>query len=228
MTALLATAAATLIAAVITYAFDRFRQRREAAADALVVALRDYQRSRFLLDLRSEDHATLVTEPLRNWIECYQRNFVRRDLIDSEHTDQYSDAKLSKFSELLEWRMEERESRIKFAIMARARDVRQFARFHLRVNEWAISEGIKNMDLVDLGFDAAMEALVRTVVSIRAPSVLRPVNALARGLPGVRQLLINDNDVRLLVADYPERQPLTPLSRGIARATGATRLYGSN
>ena len=104
---------------------------------------------------------------------------------------------------------EEREARIRFAIVARSGDVRKFAAFHRAVYLGAVSAGWKKVEALEGDYERAVDELVRTVVSVRVPSILRPINQLARNLPGVRGLLIDDDDIRMLVADYSKRLPLT-------------------
>jgi hypothetical protein len=183
------------ITAGLAYASNRFASRRSSVADTLVVALRDAQRSRFLLDLTNSDHARLLSEPVAAWVAAVSN--IGRAAPSTEDI-------LKKCDEVLSWRVEEREARIRFAIIARAHDVHRFAGYHRALYGEAIATGRKTVKDPDSAYKHTVDELIDTVVSARVPSILRPVNYCARKTPGVRDLLVEEDDVRMLVADYTD------------------------
>jgi hypothetical protein len=198
------TAAYTLVGtgvtAALAYLSNRFASRRASVADTLVAALRDAQRSQFLLDLRSPDHVRLISKPLAAWTAA---SYVRREGVASPSADDC----LKKFDEILSWRVEEREARIRFAIVARSHDIRRFADFHCAVYGGAVNSKQKTLGLLPADYAQSVDELIRTIISVRVPSVLRPFNLVARRVPGIRRLLVDDDDIRMLVADYSRHFP---------------------
>lgn len=198
-TASVITAGASAVAA---YLSQRFSNRRSAAADALVLALRDFQRSRFLLDLSIDDHRSQVLEPLNAW-RGHVAAEANKGLVESDAEGSPTAAQiLAKFDEILLWRMQEREARIRFAAVARAGDIAKFASYHHRVHCEAANWRMKRVVPRPPGYDDAIEALIRTIVSLRVPSILRPINHFARKTPVIHRALVRDEDIRMLVADY--------------------------
>ncbi|HEY7874281.1 MAG TPA: hypothetical protein VIG64_04070 [Actinomycetota bacterium] len=207
MSALVVGVLATALAAVVTYIFNGFRTRREAAARALIGALRDGQRSSFLLDLDNDDHSRLILEPLGAWRRLVQAQTGER--LTAERTTE-------KIDQLLGWRMDEREFRIAFAIMAPALSVRKLARVLLAHQRRLVAEGARHIEWQDPYFHESTQRLIQVVVSIRVATWFVPVHALLRRVPGVGSMLVRDEDIRMLVADYSELRPVSPFGAGLS------------
>jgi hypothetical protein len=125
-----------------------------------------------------------------------------------------------KVDEILGWRMAERRERIRFAAVGRAGEIRHLARYYGMVIQAAIDRGEKVPGRVGREVDAISEELVHTIAAVRVPRVLRPLHKLVRRLPRVGDLLVSDDDLRILIADYS----LSPNPR--ARAGGSADRHG--
>ena len=183
-----------LVTALLAYLADRFQSRRAVVADALVAALTNALRPSFLTDLATTDHALLITRPVQHW-----RAYVASLQPAVELTDEQV---ASKVDDILGWRMAERQERIRFAAVARARDVRHLARYY----EALISAAGKRREKVRVQLsedvDAVTGELVGAVASVRLPTLARPVRAIVKRVPGLRGLVVSDDDLRILLADY--------------------------
>ena len=182
------------VTALLALVGDRVQARRAAVADALVSALTDAQRPTFLLDLADANHALLVTRPLEQWVRLLGSAQPPVAVTDEQVRD--------KLDEILGWRMAERRERIRFAAVGRAREIRHLARYYRAIIQAATDRGEKIPGRVGNDVNTITEELVRTVAAVRVPSLLRPLHALARRLPGVGALLVSDDDLRMLIADY--------------------------
>lgn len=182
------------VTALLALAGDRIQARRAAVAEALVSALTDAQRPTFLLDLANADHAVLVTKPLEQWVALLAS--VQPPVLVSQ------EQMVDKVNEILGWRMAERRERIRFAAVGRAREIHHLACYYRAIIEAAADRGEKIPGRVGSDINATTDELVRTVAAVRVPSALRPLHALARQLPGLGVLLVSDDDLRMLVADY--------------------------
>lgn len=187
----LVTIAVTALLALLS---DRFQARRAALADALVSALTDAQRPRFLLDLANTDHALLVTGPLQQWVALLASLHPPVPVTDEQVQ--------SKVDEILDWRMTERRERIRFAAVGRAREIRHLARYYRAIIDAAIKDHKKIPARVGREVNSVTDELVRTIAAVRVPTLLRPLHALLSRLPTVRDLLVSDDDLRMLIADY--------------------------
>ena len=167
--AIVAGITATLTAG-LAYASNRFSSRRSAVADALVDALQDGQRSTFFRDLRSHDHYLLVAEPVESWAGAVRAGVSQAldgaDGGDAEARPSSSDV-VGKFEDVLSWRMQEREARIRFAVIARAGDIRAFADFHRARDDEAVRSGRKTREPLDRALEATTESLVTELPSGR-------------------------------------------------------------
>jgi hypothetical protein len=219
-------AVVAVITAALAYMSNRYSSRRSATADAMVEALREAQHSSFLRDLGTSDHERLIAEPVTTWAEAFARA-----LPGPEGTERLAGAPanpdspahpdnpphpdspahpdradlLKKWEEVLSWRVEEREARIRLAVVARARDIEAFADFHRSQERRAVIEGWKTVGPVDFEYDRTTTRLIAAVKSARVPTVLRWPNRVARHTPWIRQGLVHDDDIRVLVADYSVR-----------------------
>ena len=182
------------ITALLALLAERFQVRRAAVAEALVSALTDAQRPTFLLDLANTDHALLVTGPLKQWMALLASLHPTAPVTEDRVRD--------KVDEILGWRMTERRERIRFAAVGRAREIRHLARYYRAIIQAAIDRGEKIPSRVGGELSAVTDQLVRTIAAVRVPTVMRPVHDLLRRLPGVSGLLVSDDDLRMLIADY--------------------------
>ena len=101
-----------------------------------------------------------------------------------------------------------RRRAVRFAIVARSRDVRKFAAYHRSLYREPSRAARSTTAPVPAEYDNAVTELIHTVVSVRVPSILRPINHVARTVPGVNRLLIAEDDIRMLVADYTKSPPV--------------------
>ena len=199
-----------LLTALLAYLADRFQSRRAVVADALVASLTNALRPTFLVDLAIPDHALLVAKPLQHW-----RTFVASLQPPVELTDEQV---ADKIDEVLAWRMAERQERIRFAAVARARDVRHLADYYAELIDAAGQRGEKIRVQLSQEVDAVNIDLVRTVASVRLPT-LAPTftrrlqtNPRARTPVGLRRRLA-----------HPARRLLAHPHGTIAPPTGARR-----
>ena len=188
-----------LLTALLAYLADRFQSRRAVVADALVAALTNALRPTFLVDLAIPDHSMLVTKPVQHW-----RSFVASLQPPVELTDEQV---ADKVDEVLTWRMAERQERIRFAAVARARDVRHLADYYAELIDAAGKRGEKIRVQLSQEVDAVNIDLVRTVASVRLPTLARPLHAAFKRIPGLGRLLVSDDDLRILLADYSLTRP---------------------
>jgi hypothetical protein len=186
--------AAIVVTALLALWGDRFQARRTAVAEALVSALTEAQRPTFLLDLANPDHSELVTRPVEEWVTLLGALEPGVVVTDEQRRD--------KVDEILGWRMAERRDRVRFAAVARAREIRHLARYYDALSRAAVVRNEKVVGPVSPEVNAISEQLVHTVAAVRVPSVLWPLHTLVRRLPGIRGLLVSDDDLRILVADY--------------------------
>ena len=80
--------------------------------------------------------------------------------------------------------------------------IHHLACYYQTLNQAAEARGEKFPGRVSREVDAISENLVRTVAAVRVPSVLRPLHALIRRWHRVGGLLVSDEDLRILLADY--------------------------
>jgi hypothetical protein len=222
-------AVVAVITAALAYMSNRYSSRRSATADAMVEALREAQHSSFLRDLGASDHERLIAEPVTKWAEAFVRALpgpVGSDRL-AAHPDSPAHPEspahpdsadlLKKWEEVLSWRVEEREARIRLAVVARARDIEAFADFHRSQERRAVTEGWKTVGPVDFEYDRTTTKLIAAVKSARVPTVLRWPNRVARHTPWIRRGLVHDDDIRMLVADYSVQSIGSTLTREARR-----------
>jgi hypothetical protein len=207
------------LTAGLGYLSSRFASRKAAAADSLVKGLQGGQRDRFLGDLGSPSHSGVISGPVQQWARAVRSSIVglAREGVVAGSGDHPDGADIyAKWAEVLSWRMDEREARVRFAVTARAHDVKTYADFHRARDEESVRAGTKTGGPVPPDFDRTTDHLVAAVRSIRVPTLVRPVHRVARRTPGIRSRLADDDDLRMLVADYSVRATRSHLA---ARAT---------
>ena len=180
------------VTALLALMADRFQARRAAVADALVSALTDAQRPRFLLDLASDTHASFVTGPLNEWVA------LLRSVTPA--VDPSGEQLQKKVDEILDWRMSERRERIRFAAVGRAREIRHLAEYYRVTNK--VTKKSDGTAGAGEAVDTVTNELVSAIAAVRVPSLLRPVHWFVEQVPFVNKLLVSTEDLRMLTADY--------------------------